>query len=189
MCKDGHSIFMPSYQKTPKTDDHIRVYNRHTGELVDEKIAAYVKLGMEILFHHSLTIRLDETKWMKEMFAYMSRKEGLHFDSPKTVGNIKPFITYFGINTHEFAESETSFKNFNQFFYRKLRPVYRPISSYEDPVQWHLFWADGSQKVIVSPADCRCTVFPTVSKATELWIKGRNFTVSTLLKDDKMVGI
>ena len=36
---------------------------------------------------------------------------------------------------------------------------------------------------LVSAADCRLMTFGTVSEATRLWIKGREFTVSRLLGD------
>jgi len=36
----------------------------------------------------------------------------------------------------------------------------------------------------VSAADCRLSVFSTVSNATRLWIKGSDFSLATLLKDD-----
>lgn len=47
---------------------------------------------------------------------------------------------------------------------------------------------------LVSAADCRMLTFATVSEATQLWIKGREFTVARLLGDayrdqaDKYVG-
>ena len=36
---------------------------------------------------------------------------------------------------------------------------------------------------LVSGADCRMMAFETVSEATRLWIKGREFTVARLLGD------
>lgn len=36
---------------------------------------------------------------------------------------------------------------------------------------------------LVSAADCRLMVFETVSEATRLWIKGRDFTIDRLLGD------
>lgn len=36
---------------------------------------------------------------------------------------------------------------------------------------------------LVSAADCRLIVFETVTEATRLWIKGRDFTVGRLLGD------
>lgn len=61
--------------------------------------------------------------------------------------------------------------SFNEFFYRALKPDARPVSSPENP------------KIIVSPADCRSVVFNQVSDATNIWIKGREFTIKRLLGD------
>jgi phosphatidylserine decarboxylase len=60
-------------------------------------------------------------------------------------------------------------ETFNEFFYRKLKPDARPVEDPENP------------KRIVSGADCRMMAFETVSDATRLWIKGREFTVARLL--------
>lgn len=54
---------------------------------------------------------------------------------------------------------------------RKLKPGARPIDSPDDPT------------LLVSAADCRLMVFETVSEATRLWIKGRDFTIGRLLGD------
>ena len=65
-------------------------------------------------------------------------------------------------------EDPTKYDTFNDFFYRKLKPDARPVEAPSVP------------KIAVSPADCRCAAFGTVSSATELWIKGRNFTIAKL---------
>jgi len=71
----------------------------------------------------------------------------------------------------EFLDPVESFKTFNEFFYRKLKPDARPIDCPDDPTR------------LVSAADCRLMVFETVSEATRLWIKGRDFTIGRLLGD------
>jgi len=35
----------------------------------------------------------------------------------------------------------------------------------------------------VSPADCRCVTFNRIDDATQIWIKGREFTIARLLGD------
>ena len=39
----------------------------------------------------------------------------------------------------------------------------------------------------MSPADCRITVFQSVSEATRIWIKGKTFSLSSLLVDPGLV--
>ena len=63
------------------------------------------------------------------------------------------------------------FKNFNEFFYRQLTPNARPCSAPEEP------------KIVVSPADCRSVVFDRMDDATNIWVKGREFSVERLLGD------
>ncbi|CRK36341.1 hypothetical protein BN1723_004210 [Verticillium longisporum] len=63
------------------------------------------------------------------------------------------------------------FKNFNEFFYRALKPGARPCSAPDHP------------GIVVSPADCRSVVFNSVDHATTVWIKGREFSVKRLLGD------
>lgn len=63
------------------------------------------------------------------------------------------------------------FKNFNEFFYRALKPDARPCSAPDDP------------HFIVSPADCRSVVFNTIDLATNVWVKGREFSIERLLGD------
>ena len=54
---------------------------------------------------------------------------------------------------------------------RKLKPDARPIDAPSDPYR------------LVSGADCRLLTFETVSQATRLWIKGREFSIARLLGD------
>ncbi len=63
------------------------------------------------------------------------------------------------------------FKNFNEFFYRALKPTARPCSGPDNP------------HIIVSPADCRSVVFNRVDIATKIWVKGREFSIKRLLGD------
>ena len=65
--------------------------------------------------------------------------------------------------------SVDQFKNFNQFFYRELKPNARPCSATNNP------------RIIVSPSDCRSVVFNRMDEATKIWVKGREFTVERLL--------
>jgi phosphatidylserine decarboxylase len=67
------------------------------------------------------------------------------------------------------------FATFNDFFYRKLKEGARPIADADD------------DHVLVSPADCRLTVFPSVNDATQIWIKGRNFSLQSLLVHPELV--
>ena len=62
-----------------------------------------------------------------------------------------------------------SFRSFNEFFYRELKPNARPCSAPDNP------------RIIVSPADCRSVVFNRMDEATKIWVKGREFSIERLL--------
>ena len=61
------------------------------------------------------------------------------------------------------------FRNFNEFFYRELKPEARPCSAPDD------------SRVVTSPADCRSVVFNRMTDAQSIWVKGREFTIERLL--------
>ena len=64
------------------------------------------------------------------------------------------FIRFHNLNTDEILDHIDSFRSFNQFFYRKLRPGARVVEAPGDPT------------VAVSPADSRMLAFATVDDAT-----------------------
>lgn len=141
---------------------NILVQDRDTGVIVDEKISAHVKLGIRVLYKKRMT---PELKNFKILLKNLTIKQGLKFDNPLSIKYIESFIKFHQLDLSECLESE--YKTFNEFFYRQLKPDAR-IPESEDP------------RVLISPADSRCTVFQTVSKSKELWIKGDGFTLEKL---------
>ena len=101
----------------------------------------------------------------------MTFKQGRRYDSLHSVREIQPFIKFHNLDMNEILDPIDSFKTFNEFFYRKLKPEARPCECPDDP------------SVIVSPADCRMMAFATIDDATRLWIKGMEFSVEKLLDD------
>ncbi|RUO95465.1 phosphatidylserine decarboxylase like protein [Jimgerdemannia flammicorona] len=99
-------------------------------------------------------------------------KQGLKYNNPSTVAEIPHFIDFHGLDVTEILEPIDTFHNFNEFFYRKLKPGARPCDEPANP------------KVCVSPADCRMMAFDTVSEATNVWIKGLGFSIPKLLGNE-----
>ncbi|CAG8452345.1 7063_t:CDS:10 [Paraglomus brasilianum] len=149
---------------------NIIVQDRTTGELVEEKMPTYIKLGIRLLYRgvKPSGIEGNSTRRLLESLSY---KQGKKFDDPTSVRDIKPFIDFHKLNVDEILDPLNSFKNFNEFFYRKLKPGARKLDSPNNP------------RVLVSPADCRMMAFPTIDEATNIWIKGQNFSIETLLGD------
>ncbi|KZT39119.1 hypothetical protein SISSUDRAFT_1061405 [Sistotremastrum suecicum HHB10207 ss-3] len=148
---------------------NIIVQNRMTGQLEEEKMQVYVRLGIRILYKGAKS-RMEGAR-ARRLLKSMSIKQGQKYDSPASAAEIPTFIRFHKLNVDEIRDPISSYKTFNQFFYRKLKDGARPVTDPDDPT------------TIVSAADCRLVVFESVNEATKLWIKGREFTVARLLGD------
>ena len=159
-----------------RNNGNILVQDRRTGKLLEEKMPTYIRLGIRILHQNIVTYRTAiDFGYVRNIFQSLTIQQGKKFDHPSSVNNIPNFIKYHKIPVHEIADPLTSFRSFNEFFYRRIKLAeYRPLASPEDPF------------VTVSPADCRLNVFESVNEATKLWIKGINFSLLTLLKDEEL---
>ncbi|KAG9314770.1 hypothetical protein JVU11DRAFT_3853 [Chiua virens] len=148
---------------------NIIVQNRLTGQLEEEKMQVYVRLGIRLLYKGARG-RMEGAR-ARRLLKSLSIKQGIKYDSPESTRNIQAFIDFHKLSVDEFLDPVDSFRTFNEFFYRKLKPGARPIDLPADPTR------------LVSAADCRLMAFETVTEATRLWIKGRDFTIGRLLGD------
>jgi phosphatidylserine decarboxylase len=99
----------------------------------------------------------------------LSIKQGVKYDDPASKQEIQKFINFHQLDMSEVLLPMDRFTNFNEFFYRELKPNARPCSAPENPL------------IIVSPADCRSVVFNRMDEATKIWVKGREFSIERLL--------
>ncbi|KAL7419358.1 phosphatidylserine decarboxylase [Cryptotrichosporon argae] len=146
---------------------NILVQDRATGQLQEEKMAVYVRLGIRVLYKAARSQM--EGGRARRLLRSLSIKQGIKYDSPASVLDIAPFIAFHNLDVTEIRDPLDSFKTFNEFFYRKLKPGARPIEEPDNPGR------------LVSAADCRMMAFESVTEATQIWIKGREFTVGRLL--------
>ncbi|KAG5136979.1 hypothetical protein JHK82_021710 [Glycine max] len=133
---------------------HILVYDRKSQRLVEEIIDKKIVLSMRAIYQSKIGLGLMDIG-VKELLQSISEKQGARMDSPESSADIPKFIE--------------SFKTFNEFFIRELKPGSRPIASAE------------RDDVAVCAADCRLTAFKSVDDSTRFWIKGRKFSVQGLL--------
>jgi len=103
------------------------------------------------------------------MLRSMSFKQGRKYDDPMSARDIQGFVSFHQLDMTEVLKPIEEFKNFNEFFYRELKPDARPCSAPQNP------------KIIVSPANCRSVVFNSLDEATKIWVKGREFSIEHLL--------
>ncbi|RWA09534.1 hypothetical protein EKO27_g5588 [Xylaria grammica] len=144
--------------------------DRLTGQINEEKMSVYVRLGIRLLYK-GLKSRDMENKRIRKLLKGMSIKQGRKYDDPASKSQIEPFIAFHRLDMSEVLLPVEEFKSFNEFFYRALKPGARPCSAPENP------------HIIVSPADCRSVVFNSIDSATNIWIKGREFSIKRLLGD------
>ena len=103
------------------------------------------------------------------MLKSLSVKQGRKYDDPASAAEIAGFINFHQLDMSEVLLPIDQFKNFNEFFYRALKPEARPCSAPDRP------------EVITSPADCRSVMFNRLDDAQTVWVKGREFSVERLL--------
>lgn len=146
---------------------NILVQDRITGQISEEKIATSVRIGIRMIY----ALGPVERKKFQNLLRKYTLKQGIKYSSKESASQIEPFIKYHNLDMSEVLLPVSSFTTFNDFFYRKLKPGARPC---ENPQE---------SRTAVSAADCRVTIFPSVSNATELWIKGKSFSIQRLLGD------
>ncbi|KAG0266256.1 hypothetical protein BG011_002953 [Mortierella polycephala] len=148
------------------------ITNRKTGAKTWEDMPIYARIGIHLVFACVLDPRLLYTHKIQHLFSAESVRQGKHFNAPESVAQIAYFIKAYKLDLSELLQPDLSqYKSFNDFFYRRLRPDARPIHEKENP------------NTIVSSADCRLCVFESITAATQVWVKGKSFTIEHLVRD------
>lgn len=138
------------------------IYDRTTGQQVQETVLGDTLLRLAYSW---------PCRWASEWILFrnymVSRMLGHYADSRLSRRRIAPTIAQLGLDTSEFRDPVSSFRTFNDFFTRQLRPGARPFAA--DPAS------------ICSPADCRLLVYPWLGNGECVMVKGHSFTVAGLL--------
>ncbi|PKU66688.1 phosphatidylserine decarboxylase proenzyme 2 [Dendrobium catenatum] len=156
--------------KSGSSASHILVFDRRTRRLVEEIIDEKIVLSMRAIYQSKVGLKLID-KGAKDLLQSISEKQGRRMNSAESAKEIPKFIEFFKdqINIDEIKHPIDSFKTFNEFFIRELKPGARPIA-YED-----------HDDIAICAADCRLMAFESVDDSLRLWIKGRKFSVQGLL--------
>ncbi|PKA57125.1 phosphatidylserine decarboxylase [Apostasia shenzhenica] len=156
--------------KSGSSASHILVFDRRTRRLVEEIIDEKIILSMRAIYQSKVGLKLID-KGAKELLHNLSEKQGRHMNSPESAKDIPKFIEFFKdqINVDEIKHPIDSFKTFNEFFIRELKPGARPIAHEE------------CDDIAICAADSRLMAFTTIDDSIRFWIKGRKFSVQGLL--------
>ncbi|KAJ5692700.1 Phosphatidylserine decarboxylase-related protein [Penicillium macrosclerotiorum] len=149
---------------------NILVQDRITGQINEERMSVYVRLGIRLLYK-GLKSKDMEKKRIRRVLRSLSIKQGRKYDDPASASQIQDFINFHQLDMSEVLLPIEKFRTFNEFFYRALKSNARPCSAPDD------------SRIVVSPADCRSVVFDRLDEATSVWVKGREFSIERLLGD------
>jgi len=97
-----------------------------------------------------------------------SRLLGVYTRMGMSRRQIEPAVKDLGIDASEFARPISAYRNFHEFFIRKLKPELRPF--------------DPSSGVFSSPADSRLSVYNELSSGLEIPVKGASYTIESLTR-------
>ncbi|MEO5716826.1 MAG: phosphatidylserine decarboxylase [Luteolibacter sp.] len=145
----------------------IRYFNRHSGSIETEQV--YGEGFLRWSYGNPLG-KISLEAFVKRSF--FSKWYGRRMSSPESASRVAPFIAQYGLDPADFAERPESYRSFNEFFFRKLKPDARPI--------------DADEANVVFPADGRHLGFQNASEIEGVFVKGQKFDLPALLGDAKL---
>ena len=110
--------------------------------------------------------------WALVKRAWVSRYYGWKMSASGSMRKVLPFVIDYNLDESEFARKPIAFKNFNEFFYRALKPGARPIAV--------------GDRVAALPADGRHLAFQNVDAAAGFYAKGQTFSLEKFLGDGEL---
>ena len=112
--------------------------------------------------------------------AIVSRYYGWKMSQRASAHRVLPFIVDYNLDVDEFAKKPYSFKSFNEFFYRALKPGARPIAAD------HSTGSGQGDRVAVLPADGRHLAFQNVYAAQGFYAKGQRLDLNAFLGSEEL---
>lgn len=173
--RQSFSSHLFNYEDRDNMKYAFQVLDRRTNRLIYEQMPTYHKYAMRLLFSGPVQCELLDTSTIRNFFARETIRLGEAFDEPKSRKHIPSFVKMYQINLEELLQPNLSkYFTFNEFFYRQLKPNARPIDQQQNP------------SIIVSAADCRLIVFDEIYQATQIWIKGQQFSLRSLFDNEEL---
>jgi phosphatidylserine decarboxylase len=148
----------------------IRYFNRQSGNIETEQVygEAFLRWAYGTPFGRATLHTLVKRPFFSKFY-------GWRMDRPASASRIAPFIRDYGMKVEDFADDPESFRSFNEFFYRKLKPEARPI--------------DADPNSVVFPADGRHLGFQKASAIESFFVKGQRFDLAALLGSKDLAAV
>lgn len=148
--------------------------DRRTGKYIREQQPIMKKIKLAILFSPVMEW-VDTTHALRLWMHNKSLREGREYAKSSSKNQIEGFVRTYGIDMSQYHPSEIdAYGSFEDFFVRRHRQGSRPIHARDDP----------TKAVVV--ADCRVVVYETVAESKKIWIKGKDFSITNLVMDQKI---
>ena len=141
-------------------------YYYKNGLLVKEKTEAF--FGIHFLYKNpvgSLVRKVLNRKWASASYGWFS-------NTWMSRVNIKRYIKKYNIDMNQFQGARDSYKTFNEFFMRKLKPNARLVNS--------------DSKIVTSPADSKLLVVPEITKDMCFFVKDKPFNIETFMQNKEL---
>lgn len=145
----------------------IQVYNRKTNKYDTENVAGdkYIKWTYESPLGKGLLELIIKRKIFSKLY-------GFYCDTKLSTKKIPSFIKDFNIDMDICTTDVNDFKNFNDFFVRKLTNEARPI--------------DTDKNSVISPGDGRLLAYTNISIDNVIQVKNISYSLSELLQDNEV---
>ena len=142
----------------------IKYVDRESGQIQIENV--YGEKWLDWLYHNPVG---EATLWTIAKRKIVTSLYGDEMEKPASASKIMPFVKEYKVDLS--IAQQQSFKSFNDFFIRKLKPEARPIVS--------------DSLSIASPADGKILAYENVSNS-DFYIKGFRFNVGSFLNNTEL---
>ena len=137
------------------------IYQRHTGELIEEKIFGEraLRFTCQTRFGQFLTHSILKRKWVSRLVAH-------RYKTGRSAKQIPAFLVKYGIDPSSLSKRPEEYTSFNEFFIRKMDR-----------------FIDDDPDVLIAPADSRLLAY-RIREDSVFSVKGLLYTVSELLAEE-----
>ena len=143
----------------------IKIYNRETKQYETEQVAGLNYINWS--YSSPVGKSFVELFIKKKMF---SRLYGMYCSSKLSKKKISKFIDKFDIDTEYLEKDVSEFKNFNEFFARRLLDEARPVTK--------------DLNKLVSPGDGRLFAYENINMNNIVQVKGFTYSLRELISND-----